>query len=183
MFNTESGRKANKKRKRRYGRVTRDQVWKKPNLEDAKLAAQRSNAAFRASLISGGSNNACGCADMMRIINRMDEERKFTRDSVFVDFGSGSGAVVCYLAERFKCKCYGVERSKELVEFAHEQSIGNNRRCVWIQEDFTALSPTWLAEIGATHVFAFDAVFDRSNSVSQCDRCKGCAGLVGASTA
>lgn len=160
-FTSSSARKANKKRKKRFDRVTIWSVQKKSNTEVVKANVRHANALFRQSLVSGGSNNASSCADIARVIDAMDAARKFTRNSVFVDFGCGSGAVVRYVSERFNCKCYGIERFQELLDFA--QSSPSSRRCVWLQCDFTELPATWLASIGATHVFAFDGVFNSSN--------------------
>jgi hypothetical protein len=98
-----------------------------------------------------------------------------------VDFGSGCGTVVTYVAQWYQCKCYGIECKPELVDFAKQ----NNKRrlCVFKCKDFTTFCETWLDSIGATHVFAFDGVFAAGNWNSLFHNVIGLAkcSLVGAS--
>lgn len=180
-FTSKTGQAASKRRKKRFPAITHATVAKKKDYE--KLAAETKAVirAWRDNLYSGGSNNSIGFAGLQRVIDRMHNVTPFTRASVFVDFGCGCGTPSFYVSNRFRCKCIGVDYDEKLVEIAREYAAGNTL-CSFQVLDFTTLSSAWLREVGATHVFAFDGVFELQNWTALFHSIIGGApGLTGAS--
>lgn len=90
-----------------------------------------------------------------------------------------------FVALRFRCRCIGIEKDGELLEFARAEArrLGVERLCRFISKDFSELPRTWLDDVRATHVYVFDGVFQARtwnvlfDSIASTKR-----GLVGAST-
>ena len=97
------------------------------------------------------------------VVASLDERRKLTSRSVFVDFGCSMGGVCLYVAQRFDCQCYGMERETELVRLARQSVAAQtrlSRLCSFVEADFESFAiGSWLDRIGATHVLAYDKVF------------------------
>lgn len=171
LFTSEEGKKANRKRKRRYGPVTRDSSKSikvkevVDRREEARDVARLVNSRFLNERLFGIEEySATSVSGIDALIEALHQTRAFSRDSVFVDFGSGSGAALLYVATRFECRCIGVERVKELAEFAQQQSaLFAGSSLVHSQVyDFALLASDWLASEGATHLLCADAALQQT---------------------
>jgi hypothetical protein len=168
-FTSSSGAKSSRKRKRRFlGEL--DLVKHKARsteggLQRSKLIMSKANSAFRSNSHSGGANNMMSYASIEMMVGRLGEARRFTRDSVFVDFGCSAGGVCLYIAQRFGCPCYGIEKEHEPLRLANDaaRKCGLSKLCSFIEADFTSpqFVDGWLERIGATHVFVYDKVFSK----------------------
>lgn len=183
-FTSESAGAASKKRKTRFPRITQKLVSKKKDYKKLKSETKAVIQSWRANLYSGGSNNSIGFSGLRRVIDRMHETTPFTRRSVFVDFGCGCGTPCLYVSSRFRCKCIGIDYDAKLIEIAQgfQEHYDPEQRCTFETLDFMALTSEWLRDVGATHVFAFDGVFELENwSALFYDVIADVAGLTGAS--
>jgi hypothetical protein len=140
-FTSSSGAKASRKRKRRFvGEL--DLLKHKARstergLQRSKVIVSKANSTFRS---TGGANNMMSCASIEMMVGRLDMALKITRDSVFVDFGCSAGGVCLYVAQRFGCACYGIEKEHEPLRLALEaaQKCGLSKLCSFIEADFTS---------------------------------------------
>ena len=164
-FSSETGRAANKKRKRRYAPITEATVSKKKDYKKLKTDTKSIIQGWRANLYSGGSNNSIGFAGLKRVIDEMHRVEPFSRRSVFVDFGCSAGTPSFYVSNRFRCKSIGLDYDGKLIEIAKglAREFDSAKRCSFEERDFTTLDRDWLKHVGATHVFAFDGVFEVEN--------------------
>lgn len=156
----------------------------------ATQVAEKTNRAFMRHPGSGGANNVMSRASIEALAAHLDGARKFTRRSVFVDFGCSAGALCLYIAQRYGCWCIGIEKEAEPLSVARSAATtagwAVGRRVQFIEGDFTEpqFGPGWLERVGATHVFAYDKVFAPADWNALFGRiAAGPTGLVGASCA
>ena len=138
----------------------------------------------RADLYSLGSNNSIGFAGLKRVIDEMHRVKPFTRRSVFADFGWSAGTPSFYVSNRVRCKSIGLDYHGNFIEIAKglAREFDAGKRCSFEERDFTMLDRDWLRQVGATHVFAFDGVFEVDNWTTLFDGIFGnVSGLTGAS--
>lgn len=115
-FTSDTGRCASRKRKRRFGGSERMKLVQKERSTEygkkkSKAVVERVNGDFLRSLVSEGSNNMMGCAGVETAVEALSEASCVTRDSCFVDFGCSAGGICLYMAQRYGCKVYGIDRT------------------------------------------------------------------------
>lgn len=172
-FTKTSSKKANAKRRRRFGReghsdATRLREAKKRKTEaevervKVRATVNRLLARWRANPISGGTNNALSYAGVKTVTGKLAKQLPFRQGSSgFLDLGSGCGIPCIYVALRYGVSCIGVEKDPALVELAREyaQEAGVADLCEFACQDVTQLGSQWFSQSGVTHVMSFDARF------------------------
>jgi hypothetical protein len=97
-------------------------------LKRSKTVVTKTNSTFSSNSHSGGANNVMSYGAIEMMVCRLDEARKFTRDSVFVD-------LQCYVrgstVHVIGCACYGVEKESEPLKLPHKsaQTFGLAKLC------------------------------------------------------
>lgn len=74
------------------------------------------NSELCRSLFGDGVNAGSTASGVQEIVRLLDQAKKITRDSVFVDFGCSVGGVCMYIAARFGCRVIGIEKDANTVE-------------------------------------------------------------------
>ena len=118
----------------------------------------------------------------------LSAHRRLTRKSVLVDYGSGSGNVVIAAVLRYGLKAYGIE--KDAGAYASAQAStkllksADADRIHLFQGDFTEhqFGAQWLADIGATHIVAFDKAFNLQSGEAMFNALADAPFLIGVST-
>jgi SAM-dependent methyltransferase len=119
---------------------------------------------WRDNLTSGGENNSISYAGIRKVGDQLHEMRNFTSNSVFADIGSGAGIPQIYIALKYGCHTYGIERDLKLVNIAdgYAREAGVSHLCTFEHKDIEDLKTdtTWFSDRRVTHLFTFDGVFD-----------------------
>lgn len=168
-FTSDTARCASRKRKRRFGGSERMKLVQKERSTEygkkkSKAVVETVNGDFLRSLVSEGSNNMMGCAGVETAVEALNEASHVTRDSCFVDFGCSAGGICLYMAQRYGCKVYGIDKNSDCVRLAREaaERHGLSHLCTFLEADFARSEfngASWLHHIGATHVLAYNKVF------------------------
>ena len=171
-FTSLSGSKASRKRQRHFTSEREQLRHKLKSTKEEKKrtiqATNKTNHAFLKQPHSGGTNNVMTCSSIEMLAARLNEARKFTLRSVFVDFGCSAGSLCLYIAQRYRCSCIGIEKEVEPVRLAIDvaASSGLSKQCTFIEADFNdeaQFAQGWLERVQATHVFAYDKVFSKGS--------------------
>lgn len=154
-FTSVSGRCASRKRKRRFVSERKKLELKERSTnhgkKKSKLVVEEVNKDFE------GSNNMMVCAGVETAAEALVGAAKMSSRSCFIDFGCSAGGMCLYMAQRYGCKVYGVDKNVECIRLAREaaQKAKLSHLCTFLEDDFTLPHfVKWFHEIGATHVFA-----------------------------
>lgn len=184
-FTSQTSRAARNKRKRVFTRRTTRSGWqkerdKRKRVREAKEITRKASLAYRKSLSSRGSNGAVRTGRLSCLLDAMNKVKMITRKSHVVDFGSGDGEALAYIAKRYGCMVTGIEYDRCLHEMAVKLF---EKEKMTKSELFAKLDSDWLKRIGATHVYTFDGVFEAQhwNTLFYDVISNGPNGLVGAS--
>lgn len=168
-FNCVTGAAASRKRKRRISGASGSVACsssKRSRPASKKKANElvgRMNGKLCRSLFCTGVNSASTPGGVEEVARLLDQAKKITRDSVFVDFGCSVGSVCVFVAARFGCKVIGIEKDVDAVQLG-KKSLASypalQRLCHFIVDDFVnVVNLNFLTRNSVAHVFAYDAVF------------------------
>lgn len=105
-------------------------------------------------LLLDGSSNSATLSGLLSVLNELN----LSKDSVFLDLGSGLGIPCITVAALFGCKCYGIEYSEDLVIrsriYAKDAEVDN--LCTFITYDINNLNESWIDNLKVTHAYSFD---------------------------
>jgi len=113
-------------------------------------------------LDSEGSNNSITLAGVKQVFAALNRVEPFTKESVFLDLGSGAGIPCIYAALKYNIPAYGIEIDYSLVRIASEfaRRAGVSHLVTFYVQDVAETTVDWYREKAITHIYSYDVVFN-----------------------
>ncbi len=123
--------------------------------QQVQAALKKMSVHMRQDTYSGGSNNSPTPSAIIRMLQDMN----LSRQSVFLDCGSGYGLICIGAALLYGCRCIGIERDSHLVKHSQRSAtlFGVDHLCEFVTMDLRDVHIDLLKTWDISCVYSFDA--------------------------
>jgi len=105
-------------------------------------------------LYLNGTSNSSTFSGLLSVI----KELNLSKNSIFLDIGSGFGIPCIVVAKLYGCKCYGIEYDKNILNRSiyYAKLAGVSNLCTFVNLDIRNLNSKWIRSRYITHIYTFD---------------------------